>query len=346
MPSSTAAVSTAAASSSSTAAVSTAAASSSTAVPYWQVVCTGVAYSALAPAISCVLTNPMDVAKTRLNMDRELRPPGAPRAFAGIVDCIRQAWAAEGLAGVQRGLGFAVVREASKNAFRLGLYDPLEAALDTRRRSSAEATTTATAGVRPGVPMSTRVAAGATTGAVAALVCNPLDLCKSRLQLSPGHASVAGSASSAMRAIVDEGGLASLWTRGAAPNIARSCVATSVALPVNAQLKELANRLDALRGRPAVRDAACALGSSVVTTFAINPLDLVRVRLFAQPSLEGGQLYRGTLDCAWRVATTEGLLAFWKGSAAAFWRIGPHQTLTFTLIGWMRRMEQSWREGG
>ena len=135
MPSSTAAVSTAAASSSSTAAVSTAAASSSTAVPYWQVVCTGVAYSALAPAISCVLTNPMDVAKTRLNMDRELRPPGAPRAFAGIVDCIRQAWAAEGLAGVQRGLGFAVVREASKNAFRLGLYDPLEAALDTKLSS-------------------------------------------------------------------------------------------------------------------------------------------------------------------------------------------------------------------
>ena len=47
--------------------------------------------------------------------------------------------------------------------------------------------------------------------------------------------------------------------------------------------------------------------------------------------------YRGVLDCVRRVAAAEGVGAFWKGSLAAFLRIGPHQTLTFVIIGWLQR---------
>ena len=80
-----------------------------------------VSTSAVAPALSALVTNPADVAKTRLNMDRELLPPTAVPRYRGVMDCLRSIGQAEGIAGLQRGLSFVLVREASKNAFRLGL---------------------------------------------------------------------------------------------------------------------------------------------------------------------------------------------------------------------------------
>ena len=81
-----------------------------------------VSTSALAPALAAILTNPADVAKTRLNMMLELQP-GSVRV--SVLECLRQIHAAEGVAGLQRGLSFVLVRESSKNAFRLGLFEPV-----------------------------------------------------------------------------------------------------------------------------------------------------------------------------------------------------------------------------
>lgn len=194
----------------------------------------------------------------RLNMDRELQPAGTRPRFNGSLHCLRHIWTTEGLAGMQRGLSFAMVlvtlplpnetalysccscnpkpaaeaagsitvsaqcdssrsasvqaarppaalprpaaieaaskrpgcasealaseslgiprnpsesprnpsqvREASKNSFRIGLYDPLLQLMHADRSASA--------------PWSVRLAAGLLSGAIAALVCNPLDLLK------------------------------------------------------------------------------------------------------------------------------------------------------------------------
>ena len=87
------------------------------------------------------------------------------------------------------------------------------------------------------------------------------------------------------------------------------------------------------------------MAAAVVTTVSINPIDVIRVRLYSQPMLAGGHgsLYNGSLDCLRKVAAKEGVLALWKGVSAAFLRIGPHTVLTFTFIGAMRRAEKRWR---
>ena len=239
------------------------------------------------------------------------------------MDCLRSIGQAEGTAGLQRGLSFVLVREASKNAFRLGLYEPAVAVLDGPPRPGKRV-----------APMSTRVAAGAFTGALAALICNPLDLLKTRLQAAEGSRDA--SALRHLQQLYTQEGALALWRRGVMANMSRSALATGVALPVNARLKELCAGLPLLSDRPTLRDTLCALGSAAATTSAINPLDLIRTRLYAQQA--EGSLYRGVLHCAWRVGSTEGLLAFWKGSSANFLRIGPHQTLTFVIIGLLRRL--------
>ena len=123
-------------------------------------------------------------------------------------------------------------------------------------------------------------------------------------------------------------------------NQVRSALATGVALPVNAKLKEVVNAQQNafLASNPALRDFACAMCSSLATTLTINPVDVVRTRMYAQPPPPEPPLYRNTLHCAWRILQSEGFLAFWKGSSAAFLRIGPHQTLTLTFISAMRRV--------
>ena len=234
----------------------------------------------------------------------------------------------EGFRGVQRGLLFALVRESTKNTFRIGLYEPIVGVLDAERKKDGGTGT---------VPMQTRLLAGALTGSFAAFVCNPLDLLKTRLQLRAGAHGAGGTAREAFTGMVQSEGLMALWTRGVAPNIVRSAMATGVALPVNSKLKEVANE-SGIFSNPAIRDLCCALCSSLATTYAINPVDVVRTRLYAQPPPPEPPIYRNTLHCAWRIASTEGLLAFWKGSGAAFLRIGPHQTLTLVFISGLRRL--------
>ena len=296
--------------------------------------------SALAPAIAAIVTNPADVAKTRLNMERELRPG----RIGSVVGCWRRIYAAEGLAGLQRGLGFVLIRESSKNAFRLGLYDPLVGALHSG--SSGSSGSSSNKQSASGAPMSVRVVAGMLSGGVSALIANPLDLLKTRLQLEPSR-EAGRTAGDALRTFVDAEGVSALWRRGALANISRSALATSLALPANSKFKEwiAASRLPV---KPAVRDATAALLASLFVVVAINPIDLVRTRLFSSPTAghspgSGAPIirYDGVLHCLRRVVETEGVGALWKGVTASFLRIGPHQVLTFTILGVLQRYARS-----
>ena len=292
--------------------------------------------SALAPAMAAFITNPADVAKTRLNMERELRPG---RSRTSVLQCWQTIYAGEGIAGLQRGLSFVLVRESTKNAFRLGLYDPLVDMLSGQQASSSSKL----GSHGSGAAMPIRVAAGAISGGLSALIANPLDLLKTRLQLDPSRAA-GTTASDALRLLVKAEGVGGLWRRGAFANVARSATATSLGLPANSKLKELANaqRVPLLQRRPAVRDALCALGASMFVVVAINPLDLVRTRLFSAPTAGSGTAarYNGMAHCAVLVAKTEGVGALWKGTLASFLRIGPHQCITFVLIGVLQRFAQ------
>ena len=78
-------------------------------------------------------------------------------------------WRFEGMAGLQRGLTPALLRESTKNVFRLGLFDPILTLIHDRQ-------------TYPAIPIWKRFTAGALSGAVGALSCNPFELVKTRLQ--------------------------------------------------------------------------------------------------------------------------------------------------------------------
>ena len=180
--------------------------------------------------------------------------------------------------------------------------------------------------------------AGVASGAISALICNPLDLLKTRLQLSGSHARGSAASSSAAAlcaAIVREEGLRGLW-RGTGVSMVRSGTGTSAMMPTNSRLKEFAARW---MPPGTVSDAFCALAAGAATVAVINPIDVVRTRLYSQPldAAGHGTLYSGALDAARKIVTIEGAPAFYKGASAHFLRVGPHTMLTFVFIGLLRR---------
>ncbi len=223
------------------------------------------ACSGLGPAIATVFTNPLEVCKTRLQFSSE---GGRKRVYVGPLDCFRKTWQAEGVCGLQAGLGPAVLREGTKTFFRYGLFSPILAHLHEGTPASA--------------PVSKRMAAGATAGAIAAVVCNPLDLLKCQLQAS-GGGGVRGyeyrSALGAIRYIIRSSpkGARGLWV-GTTVSIPRSMMSTSVMMTTQSWMKETALERQV---SPWVATAGSSLGAAAATIYAQAPLDIVRARLFS-----------------------------------------------------------------
>ncbi|CEQ42985.1 SPOSA6832_04864 [Sporobolomyces salmonicolor] len=158
----------------------------------------GFVSGALAACTAVTITNPMEVTKTRLQLDGELQGrkhiPAAAAAGAGpaaavpevraslkagpdgkvytsAVDCMQKTWKNEGLKGIQRGLGAAYTYQIALNGSRLGFYEPMRRVINSLAGNDKNE-----------VKAWSSIAAGASSGVVGAILGNPLFLIKARMQ--------------------------------------------------------------------------------------------------------------------------------------------------------------------
>uniref|UniRef100_A0A8I3MX32 Mitochondrial basic amino acids transporter n=1 Tax=Canis lupus familiaris TaxID=9615 RepID=A0A8I3MX32_CANLF len=164
---------------------------------------------AAAGAIQCVICCPMELAKTRL----QLQDAGAARAYRGSLHCLAHIYRREGLRGVNRGMASTLLRETPSFGVYFLSYDVLTRAL----------------GCEPGAPLLVPklLLAGGTSGILSWLSTYPVDVVKSRLQAdglrgAPRYGGIADCARQSYRA---EGWR--VFTRGLASTLLR-------AFPVNA----------------------------------------------------------------------------------------------------------------
>ncbi|XP_036267544.1 mitochondrial basic amino acids transporter isoform X2 [Pipistrellus kuhlii] len=164
---------------------------------------------AAAGAIQCVICCPMELAKTRL----QLQDVGAARTYRGSLDCLAQIYRREGLRGVNRGMVSTLLRETPSFGVYFLSYD-----LGTRAL-----------GCEPGdallVPK--LLLAGGTSGILSWLSTYPVDVVKSRLQADGvrGAARYRGIVDCARQSYRAEGWR--VFTRGLTSTLLR-------AFPVNA----------------------------------------------------------------------------------------------------------------
>ena len=78
---------------------------------------------AVAGSTAVLASHPLELVKSRLQLDNELRARGATSQYSGWLDCVQTSWARGGARDLWRGVQFGVAREFVFNAARIGSFD-------------------------------------------------------------------------------------------------------------------------------------------------------------------------------------------------------------------------------
>lgn len=288
----------------------------------------GLVYGGFASCVAETITMPVDVVKTRLQMDGS---GGGVKQYSGSLDCARKLSAAEGPSALFKGLPPALVRQSTYGSLRYGLYGPIKNAM----------------GITPGkpVPLWKKIVAGGTAGAVASAVANPTDLMKVRLQTDGMMKDAEGKLLpkrysgmvDAFFSIIKEEGVLGLWT-GVGPTMGRATALAAAELATYDEVKgQLKSKVGMQDGLPLT--LCTAFASGYVSTVASSPFDVVKSRVMGQPlNPDGtGKLYSGMVDCFVKSSQAEGVMSLYNGFWPNFGRVVPRVTIVFVVMEQLKK---------
>lgn len=283
----------------------------------------------IAACIAVTVSNPAEVAKTRLQLQGELAKGGGEKVYKSAVDVFAKTWRHEGIRGLQRGLGPAYAYQILLNGSRLGFYEPFRGNLNKL------------AGWSPAdqIPL-TSVIAGASSGAVGASLGNPLFLIKARMQAYSAAFPVGTqhhyrNGFHALSTIFKAEGFRGL-VRGIDAAILRTAMGSSVQLPSYNFTKSQLAKHQILPADSTWTFLASSSVSGLCVCLVMQPADTALTRMYNQETIKlpdgriVGAKYKNPVDCLWKTLRAEGLRGWYKGSTAHFLRIAPHTIITLT----------------
>ncbi|OBT47029.1 hypothetical protein VE00_02465 [Pseudogymnoascus sp. WSF 3629] len=159
-----------------------------------------VLFGSIAGIAGKFIEYPFDTVKVRL----QSQPDTNPLRYAGPLDCFRQSWRQEGVAGLYRGISAPLVGAALENSSLFVSEQAAQKLLFASGLYSSDAP----------LPLSALFCTGGVAGAVTSLVLTPIELVKCKMQVPTGpdglitkHATV----SSIIRNVFRHQGLMGFW---------------------------------------------------------------------------------------------------------------------------------------
>lgn len=266
---------------------------------------------------TCVV-QPLDLVKTRMQIQGV---GGTAKEYKNTFDAFAGILKKEGLTGLYKGIGAALLRQATYTTTRLGVYTALQDAYKQREQKAP--------GLLPNMGM------GMVAGATGAFVGTPAEVSLIRMT-ADGRLPMAErrnytGVGNALTRIVREEGLMMLW-RGCVPTMGRAMVVNMAQLASYSQAKlYLLSTGKFQEGIP--MHFVASMISGLITTAASMPVDMAKTRIQnMKVGADGKPEYRGTIDVLGKVAKSEGVLALWKGFTPYYARLGPHTVITFILL--------------
>nr|BAI49702.1 uncoupling protein a [Symplocarpus renifolius] len=275
------------------------------------------ASSAFAACFAELCTIPLDTAKVRLQLQKKAVTGDvvALPKYRGMLGTVATIAREEGLSALWKGIVPGLHRQCLFGGLRIGLYEPVKSFYVGDNFVGD-------------IPLSKKILAGLTTGALAIIVANPTDLVKVRLQsegkLPPGVPRRYSGALNAYSTIVKKEGLGALWT-GLGPNIARNAIINAAELASYDQVKQTILKLPGFSDNIFTHILA-GLGAGFFAVCIGSPVDVMKSRMM------GDSAYKSTFDCFIKTLKNDGLLAFYKGFIPNFGRLGSWNVIMFLTL--------------
>eukprot|EP01147_Barroeca_monosierra_P002555 gene2555-5474_t len=271
---------------------------------------------ALATMGACIFSNPLEVIKTRMQLQGEMQSRGTyVTQYRNVFHAGYVIVKNEGIRGIQKGLVLGLCYQAVMNGSRLGGYDLL-------REKYTEYT-----GKQSSMPVN--IITGAVSGAFASFLGSPFYLVKTQQQAQCAQTAVVG---------YQESGVPGLW-RGVTGSIPRLVVGSSVQLSTYSKCRQLFEDHSPLKQGVLLHFSASMLAGMFVAV-AMNPFDVITTRMYNQPvdpKTKKGLFYRNVFDCFSKTVRAEGIRGMYKGLMALYLRLGPHTVLTFVFWEQLRK---------
>ncbi|XP_077238817.1 mitochondrial uncoupling protein 2-like [Tasmannia lanceolata] len=273
--------------------------------------------SAFAACVAEICTIPLDTAKVRLQLQKKAATGDgvAQPKYTGMLGTVATIAREEGLSALWKGIVPGLHRQCLYGGLRIGLYEPVKNFYVGSDYAGD-------------VPLSKKILAALTTGAIAIIVANPTDLVKVRLQvegkLPPGVPRRYSGALNSYATIVKQEGFKALWT-GLGPNIARNAIINAAELASYDQLKQTFLKIPGFEDN-VLTYLLAGLGAGFFAVCIGSPVDVVKSRMM------GDSNYKSTLDCFIKTLRNEGPLAFYKGFIPNFVRLGTWNVIMFLTL--------------
>ncbi|XP_076816763.1 kidney mitochondrial carrier protein 1-like isoform X2 [Clavelina lepadiformis] len=250
-----------------------------------------------------IVTFPLDLAKTRLQIQGQVLDAKYTKLYyGGPVHTIRKIKTQQGLTMLYSGLVPALLRQSCYGALKLGFYQ------------SAKAYTSKTSIV-------VDFALAFTSGAVAAVLCNPLDIVKVRMQTQ-------GTPFTQTFKNLIGCDFFKEYFRGVLPNICRTGAVVGTTFAIYDRSKQvLICNFGFHNG--VISYTISAFIACLVGAIVTMPFDVVKSRLMNQG--RNSVRYRGVRHCISETWRNERFFAFYKGGSAFLIRAIPWHLVFFHI---------------
>lgn len=255
---------------------------------------------------------PFDTVKVRLQTQSTTNP-----VYKGMMDCVRQTKAKEGLGGFYKGTMTPLVGIGACVSIQFVVLESMKRHYHTVNKTGGDLTN------------SQLYIAGAASGVANSIVSGPVEHIRTRLQVQTGDGYKGPI--DCIRQIYRSHGIAGIY-KGQCVTIAREFQGYGAYFLAYEWLVQQSMKRDHLSKRSELPTwKVCAFGglAGYAMWLTVYPLDAIKSKLQTDGFSAETKKYASTLDCARKIMMTEGLPGFFRGIGPCLLRAAPVNAVTF-----------------